>query len=51
MPERGTLDISKAKKLIGYKPMNQLKQDILNIFYLIKNFGLTLREINLKSNG
>ena len=31
--------------------MNQLKQDILNIFPGIKNFGPTLREINLKSNG
>ena len=31
MPERGTLSIEKAKKLINYQPTWILKKDILNI--------------------
>jgi len=36
MPKRGTLDISKAKKLLGYKPIHSLKDcvDSYSDFYL-----------------
>ena len=37
MPERGTLDISKAKDLIGYSQKTQLKLVIKNILIGIKN--------------
>ena len=47
MPERGTLDISKAKKLIGYNQLIQLKKVISNTSPGIKNFGQILKKINL----
>jgi nucleoside-diphosphate-sugar epimerase len=38
MPERGTLDITKAKKLIGYKPSFPLEDGYLKYIDWYKNF-------------
>ena len=40
MPERGTLNVSKAKKLLGYNPKMLLKLVISNTFLGTKNFGI-----------
>ena len=41
MPERGTLDVTKAKNFLIINLSTQLIRDILNIFLGIKNFGIT----------
>ena len=38
MPERGTLDISKAKKLIGYEPMNPIETGYIKYISWYKKF-------------
>jgi nucleoside-diphosphate-sugar epimerase len=38
MPERGTLDISKAKKLIGYNPMNPIETGYIKYIAWYKKF-------------
>ena len=38
MPERGTLDISKAKKLIGYNPVNSIDKGYIKYITWYKNF-------------
>ena len=38
MPERGTLDISKAKKLIGYNPVNPIDKGYIKYITWYKNF-------------
>ena len=47
MPERGTLDVSKAKKLLGYKPINPIEKVILNIFHGIKILGKLKMNLNI----
>ena len=41
MPERGTLDISKAKKLIGYNPINSIDKGYIKYISWYKKFGKT----------
>ena len=43
MPERGTLDISKAKKLIGYKPINPIETGYIKYISWYKKFWDNLR--------
>ena len=38
MPERGTLDISKAKKMIGYNPTNPINIGYIKYISWYKNF-------------
>ena len=38
MPERGTLDISKAKKLLGYKPNNSIEVGYIKYIKWYKKF-------------
>ncbi len=38
MPERGTLDISKAKKLLGYNPLNPVETGYVKYISWYKNF-------------
>jgi nucleoside-diphosphate-sugar epimerase len=43
MPERGTLDISKAKKLIGYKPKNPINTGYIKYISWYKKFWDNLK--------
>ena len=38
MPERGTLDISKAKKILGYNPNFPIEKGFKNYINWYKNF-------------
>ena len=38
MPERGTLDINKAKKLLGYNPLNPINKGYVKYISWYKNF-------------
>ena len=42
MPERGTLDISKAKKLIGYNPTNPIETGYIKYISWYKKFWAKL---------
>ena len=44
MPERGTLDISKAKKLIGYKPINPIETGYIKYISWYKKFWANLKK-------
>lgn len=39
-PERGALDISKAKKILGYSPKTNLEDGMKEYISFIKNFGM-----------
>ena len=43
MPERGTLDISKAKKLIGYNPINPIDTGYIKYISWYKKFWDNLK--------
>jgi nucleoside-diphosphate-sugar epimerase len=43
MPERGTLDISKAKKLLGYKPLNPIETGYVKYISWYKKFWNNLK--------
>ena len=43
MPERGTLDISKAKKLIGYNPLNPIETGYIKYISWYKKFWNELK--------
>jgi len=43
MPERGTLDVSKAKKLLGYKPINPIEKGYVKYISWYKNFWNNLK--------
>ena len=43
MPERGTLDISKAKKLLGYKPLNPVEKGYVKYISWYKTFWNTIK--------
>lgn len=43
MPERGTLDISKAKKLIGYNPINPINKGYIKYISWYKKFWDNLK--------
>ena len=43
MPERGTLDVSKAKKLLGYKPINPIETGYVKYISWYKNFWNNLK--------
>ena len=43
MPERGTLDISKAKKLLTYEPKFSISVGYLKYIKWYKDFGVNLR--------
>ena len=43
MPERGTLDVSKAKKLLGYKPINPIEKGYIKYISWYKNFWNNLK--------
>lgn len=43
MPERGTLDISKAKKLIGYNPVNPIETGYIKYILWYKKFWDNLK--------
>jgi len=45
MPERGTLDISKAKKLIGYQPINPINIGYIKYITWYKNFWNKIKKI------
>ena len=45
MPDRGTLDNSKANRLLNFKPKYQLKKVLKTILIGTKNFGLVLKLI------
>ena len=42
-PKRGTLNIDKAKKLIGYNPINSLEKGYLKYIKWYKNFWERLK--------
>ncbi len=44
MPERGTLDIFKAKKLIGYKPINTIETGYVKYISWYKKFWAQLKK-------
>jgi nucleoside-diphosphate-sugar epimerase len=43
MPERGTLDVSKAKELLGYKPINPIEKGYVKYISWYKNFWNNLK--------
>ena len=43
MPERGTLDVSKAKKLLGYKPVNTIETGYVKYISWYKKFWNNLK--------
>ena len=43
MPERGTLDVSKAKKLLGYKPINPIEIGYIKYISWYKKFWNNLK--------
>ena len=43
MPERGTLDVSKAKKLLGYKPINPIETGYVKYISWYKKFWNNLK--------
>lgn len=43
MPERGTLNISKAKRLLGYKPLNPIEKGYINYISWYKNFWKNIK--------
>ena len=43
MPERGTLDVSKAKKLLGYKPANTIETGYVKYISWYKKFWNNLK--------
>ena len=43
MPERGTLDVSKAKKLLGYKPVNPIETGYIKYISWYKKFWNNLK--------
>ena len=43
MPERGTLDVSKAKKLLGYKPINPIEIGYIKYIAWYKKFWNNLK--------
>ena len=43
MPERGTLDVSKAKQLLGYKPVNPIETGYLKYISWYKKFWNNLK--------
>ena len=44
MPERGTLDISKAKKLIGYNPINPIEKGYIKYISWYKKFWTNFKK-------
>ena len=38
MPERGTLDVSKAKKLLDYSPQFNLEKGLHQIYQMVQKF-------------
>jgi nucleoside-diphosphate-sugar epimerase len=43
MPERGTLDVSKAKKLLGYNPLNTIETGYVKYISWYKQFWKSLK--------
>jgi len=43
MPERGTLDVSKAKKLLGYNPLNTIESGYVKYISWYKQFWKSLK--------
>lgn len=43
MPERGTLDVSKAKKLLGYNPLNSIETGYVKYISWYKQFWKSLK--------